>query len=59
VASGFGVGAAPKIAWQLTTLLSYRFMESVGHRLLDVEGAGDFEPELLLQGPILGFGYRF
>jgi hypothetical protein len=63
VASGFGVGAAPEISWQLTTLLSYRFTDhwlvSVGHRLLDVEGGGDFEPELLLQGPVLGVGYRF
>jgi len=63
VASGFGVGDAPDVSWQLTTLLSYRFTDhwlaSIGHRLITAESSGGFEPELRMHGPIVGIGYRF
>jgi len=57
---GFGVGDAPDLSWQLTTLLSYRFTDhwlvSIGHRLIAVEGDN---LDLRMHGALLGFGYRF
>lgn len=57
--SGFGVGEAPDLSWQLTTLLSYRFTDhwfvSAGHRLISVD---DGESELRMHGAMLGAGYR-
>lgn len=59
-AGSFGVGNAPDLSWQLTTLLSYRFTEhwlvSVGHRAIIVH---DDDVDLSLHGPILGVGIRF
>ncbi len=57
---GFGVGSAPDLSWQLTTLLSYRFTDhwlvSVGHRLF---AADDDEYDVRMHGGMLGIGYRF
>jgi hypothetical protein len=57
---GFGVGDAPDLSWQLTTLLSYRFTDhwlvSLGHRLIAMEGD---DLDLRMHGALLGFGYRF
>ncbi len=57
---GFGVGDAPDLSWQLTTLLSYRFTDhwliSVGHRLF---AADDDAYDMQLHGGMLGVGYRF
>lgn len=58
--SGFGTGDAPDVAWQLTTLLSYRFTDhwlvSAGHRLF---AADDDRYDVRLHGAMLGIGYRF
>lgn len=60
VAGGFGVGDAPSLSWQLTTLLSYRFsdhwMVSIGHRLIAADGD---ETAIRMHGAMLGVGYRF
>lgn len=57
---GFGVGSAPDLSWQLTTLLSYRFTDhwlvSLGHRLF---AADDDEYDVRMHGGMLGVGYRF
>jgi hypothetical protein len=57
---GFGVGEAPDLSWQLTTLLSYRFTDhwivSAGHRLYAAEND---ENEFRMHGAIVGVGYRF
>jgi len=57
---GFGVGSAPDLSWQLTTLLSYRFTDhwlvSVGHRLFAAE---DDDFDVRMHGAVLGIGYRF
>lgn len=57
---GFGVGSAPDLSWQLTTLLSYRFTDhwlvSVGHRLFAAE---DDAYDVRMHGAVLGVGYRF
>lgn len=57
---GFGVGDAPDLSWQLTTLLSYRFTDhwlvSVGHRLF---AADDDDYDVQMHGGMLGIGYRF
>lgn len=57
---GFGVGGAPDLTWQLTTLLSYRFTDhwlvSAGHRLI---AADDDAFDLRMHGAMLGVGYRF
>jgi hypothetical protein len=59
VVGGFGVGDAPDLSWQLTTLLSYRFTDhwlaSVGHRLI---AAHDDDYDLRMHGVMLGVGYR-
>lgn len=60
VVGGFGVGNAPDLSWQLTTLLSYRFTDhwlvSVGHRLI---AADDDDYDLRMHGAMIGIGYRF
>lgn len=60
VVGGFGVGDAPDLSWQLTTLLSYRFTDhwlaSIGHRLI---AADDNDYDLRMHGAMLGVGYRF
>jgi hypothetical protein len=57
---GFGVGEAPDLSWQLTTLLSYRFTDhwlvSAGHRLY---AADNDDNEIRMHGAIIGVGYRF
>jgi hypothetical protein len=57
---GFGVGSAPDLSWQLTTLLSYRFTDhwlvSVGHRLF---AADDDQYDVQMHGAMLGIGCRF
>jgi hypothetical protein len=57
---GFSVGDAPRLSWQLTTLLSYRFTDhwlvSAGHRLIAAE---DGAYDLRMHGVMVGVGYRF
>lgn len=59
-AGGFGVGEAPDLSWQVTTLLSFRFTDhwlvSAGHR---VYAADDDDLDVRLHGAMLGVGYRF
>ena len=57
---GFGVGEAPRVSWQVTSLFSYAVSEHVlltgGYRAL---AARDRDLDLTFHGPIVGVGLRF
>jgi hypothetical protein len=56
----FGVGDAPDLSWQVTSLFSYaiaeHFLLTAGSR---AQGSRDADLDLTFHGPILGFGLRF
>jgi len=57
---GFGVGDAPHVSWQVTSLFSYAVSEhvalSAGYRAL---GARDPNVKITFHGPIIGVAFRF
>ena len=63
-----GFGAGSDFTWQLFPTLSLRLTDKAslefGYRWLDVdyatgEGSDEFRYDVLTQGPVLGFGFRF
>lgn len=63
-ASGFGVGSASKLTWQVTAGATYDLSDRtslfVGYRYYDLEyERGGFEFDAVLKNPIVGVGIRF
>ena len=67
-ASGFGIGSAPDLTWNVWAGADYAFTDhlavKIGYRIMDIDysngsGFDEFGFNAAFKGPFVGFTYRF